>query len=210
MVRRGAVLADVGTDHAYLPIHLLKEGIIDRAVCSDINEGPLASARENLLEEGLSDRAELCLTSGAEMLSGKGITDCAVCGMGEIIENAPWLKNEGVHLILQPMTKHEILRTYLAESGFSVIEERYSFDEGKYYVAFLCKYSGKSYEISPYEAYFGALANGVITDSAQIGYLKGKLSALRKIMNGKMGAGLDFSEERSLIEEFSKRAEIQS
>ena len=47
-VRWGARFADVGTDHAYLPLFLLKEGIIDRAVCSDINEGPLANAREQL------------------------------------------------------------------------------------------------------------------------------------------------------------------
>ena len=215
MVRRGAVLADIGTDHAYLPIYLLKEGIISRAVCSDINAGPLASAEENLREEGLLSSAELYLTSGASALAGKGITDYAICGMGgeliaEIIENAPEMRGEGIRLILQPMTKHEALRCYLAESGFSVILEKYSFDEGKYYVALLCEYSGEKEVISPYCAYFGKNSEGEISDPSHIGYLRAKVSALEKIVAGKSRAGLDFSSEQALLDEFSRKTKIKA
>ena len=73
-VRQGAVFADVGTDHAYLPIFLLESGRILRAVCSDINEGPLASAVSNVSSAALSDRCEFVLCNGAASLSDKGIT----------------------------------------------------------------------------------------------------------------------------------------
>ena len=57
-VRRGAVFADVGTDHAYLPIFLLEEGKISRAVCSDINEGPLLNAEKNASEHGVLEKID--------------------------------------------------------------------------------------------------------------------------------------------------------
>ena len=215
MVRRGAVLADIGTDHAYLPIYLLKEGIITRAVCSDVNRGPLASAEENLREEGLLASAELYLTSGAAELRGKGITDYAICGMGgeliaDIIREAPALKERNIRLILQPMTKPEMLREYLAANGFDIIEERFSFDEGKYYVALLCEYSGTVREISPYDAYFGAFSTGEITDEAHIGYVRARAAALEKIIKGKKSAGKDFSEEQALVDTLSQKVTFKS
>ena len=103
-VRQGAYFADIGTDHAYLPLFLLEGGKIERAVCSDINAGPLETAKRNAEEYGLSDRIIFRLTSGAEGLSDMGITDYAICGMGgeliaEIIESAPHLKDGAVRLI---------------------------------------------------------------------------------------------------------------
>ena len=213
MVRRGAVLADIGTDHAYLPIYLLKQGIISRAVCSDINEGPLASARENLIEEGLLGSAELVLTSGAAALSDRGITDYAVCGMGgeliaDIIGAAPAMRGRGVRLILQPMTKHECLRAYLAAEGFRVLEEKYSCDEGKYYTALSAEFLAEPRAITEYEAYFGAGTEGDITDSARLGYINARASALKKIILGKRGAGVDFSAEQALLDELYEKTKI--
>ena len=78
LVRSGAVLADVGTDHAYLPIHLLSLGKIERAVASDINEGPLEKARTNVMQSGFSDKACTVLTNGAAALSESGATDYAI------------------------------------------------------------------------------------------------------------------------------------
>ena len=73
-VRQGAVFADIGTDHGYLPLALLRNGIIERAILSDINEGPLSSAMENARSAGLSDRCSFHLGDGAKELSGLGIT----------------------------------------------------------------------------------------------------------------------------------------
>ena len=127
-MRRGAYFADIGTDHAYLAIELLRSGKVERAVLSDINRGPLARAEENAREAGVLDRAELVLSDGASHLEAYPVTDVAVLGMGgeliaAIVSAAPCLKREGVRLILGPMTRPEALRRALFEGGFSIDDD---------------------------------------------------------------------------------------
>ncbi|MBR4835801.1 MAG: SAM-dependent methyltransferase, partial [Clostridia bacterium] len=110
LVRQNAIFADIGTDHAYLPLFLLESGRISFAYCSDINEGPLASARKNAEERGMVDKMDFILTDGATVLRDREITDYAICGMGgeliaDIIHRAPHLYDGGVNLILQPMSR---------------------------------------------------------------------------------------------------------
>jgi tRNA (adenine22-N1)-methyltransferase len=191
LVRQGAVFADIGTDHAHLPIFLLGEGRIKRAVLSDINEGPLASARCNCNQAGLSDKVEFFLTDGAAVLCDLGITDIAICGMGgeliaDIIANAPWLKNKELSLILQPMSKQAHLRRFLAENGFLIKDERYSSEGEKHYVALLVMYTGECREISDLESEIGSDFEEYVNKSAQIAYIKGKISAYDKAYEGKV------------------------
>ena len=75
LVRQNAIFADIGTDHAYLPLFLLESGRINFAYCSDINEGPLASARKNAEERGMVDKMDFILTDGATVLRDRGITE---------------------------------------------------------------------------------------------------------------------------------------
>ena len=75
LVRPGAFVADIGTDHAYLPIYLVGKGIATRAVASDINRGPLDRAASNIRAAGLEERITLLLTDGVVGLCGLGITD---------------------------------------------------------------------------------------------------------------------------------------
>ena len=193
-VRVGAVLADIGTDHGYLPLFLLREGRIQRAYLCDVNEGPLSSAKRNASADGLIDKCEFILTDGAAALSGKGITDYTICGMGgeliaRIIGDAAHLKVVGTRLILQPMTKQESLRKYLTSSGFSILDEKFSFDSGKYYVTLLAEYTGECREMSDTEAELGIDVPHT-TD--------------REALNGKRSGGYDASEEEarlSLIDE---------
>ena len=205
-VRQDAVFADVGTDHAYLPLFLLSEGRIARAVCSDIHEGPLAKAREHAAEYPFLSKMSFHLANGLDGLGGEGITDIAVCGMGgeliaEIIDRAPHLKDERVNLILQPMTKQEKLRVYLAAAGFEILSESYCFDAGKTYLCILAKYSGQCREISDLESEIGSNFKEYVNKSAQIAYIKGKISAYDKAYEGKVRGenSADF-EEKMLTE----------
>ena len=209
-VRQGAYLADIGTDHAYLPLFLLDRGVIGRAVCADINEGPLASAVENARECGLSDRITFKLTNGAIGLSDMGITDYAICGMGgeliaEIIDASEHLKDKGVHLILQPMTKQAHLRKYLAKEGFSILSEDYSHEAGRYYLTILAEYCGTAREISDFEAEFGTPPREEERTEEMRGYFEAKIRTLKKIRDGKKSSGELDIPEALIIEEYERR-----
>ena len=204
LVRRGAVLADIGTDHAYLPLFLLSEGRICRAVCTDINKGPLDSARRNVKEAGFESNADFVLCDGAAALADRGITDYTVCGMGgeliaSIIDRAPHLKDGGVCLVLGPMTRQGHLRRYLYSAGFEITTESYSFDAGKYYVCFAAKYTGIAREITSLEAEIGLSSSEYVNKDAQIGYLKAKLAAFERALNGKKIGGDDASAEEEIV-----------
>lgn len=148
LVQNGAVLCDVGTDHAYLPIYLCKKGIAVRAVASDIKEGPLARAGEHIKMHGLSDKISTRLTPGLSGMESEGFTDIVIAGMGgfmirDIIAAAPFVCDSGVALILQPMKNADALRLYLAENGFEITHERLSSDDGKIYQIMRAVYDGK-------------------------------------------------------------------
>lgn len=192
-VRQGARFADIGTDHAYLPLSLLSEGRIEYAVCSDINRGPLESARANAEALGLSDKVSFHLTDGALGLEDEGITDVAIAGMGgelilDIVSRAHFFKNKDLRLILQPMSRAGILRTGLYQLGFEIEDEEYSESAGKYYVTLCVHYSGEVKKLTPLEAEFGKREQlQTLTDEAR-GYLNSRRAALvREIRGKKMG-----------------------
>ena len=203
-VRQDAIFADIGTDHAYLPVFLLSVGRIKKAYATDINEGPLNKARENIASAGYSNAVELRLANGAEGLSDLGIEDYAICGMGgeliaDIIKASAHLMSEEVLLHLQPMSRQEHLRKYLGRSGFAVIGEGYSFDGGKYYLSLSAKYTGIKRNVSDEEAAFGDKNIEIVNKSAQIGYIKSKIRALKRAAEGKIEGGDQALSELALI-----------
>lgn len=212
LVRQDAIFADIGTDHAYLPVFLLNEGRIGYAYCSDINEGPLNSARTNVADAGFSDKVTFTLADGADALCGLGITDYAICGMGgeliaDIIDRAQHLKSKEVNLILQPMTKQAHLRSYLASHGFEILTESYSEDAGKYYVTFLATFSGERRDIDECEAELGSSGVETIGLLYKVNYLRTKIRAYRRAASGKMLGGESAPPELKLIE--AAEAEIK-
>ncbi|MBQ7363283.1 MAG: SAM-dependent methyltransferase [Clostridia bacterium] len=209
-VRAGGVLADVGTDHAYLPIFLLKSGKIKRAVLSDVNEGPLSTARENAEAAGVLDLCDIVLTDGAAELSDLGITDYAVCGMGgeliaRIVSEAPDMKREGVHLILQPMSRQAHLRRTLYNEGYSILDERYSAEGGKYYVTLLAEYTGEASAPCEEVLELGADIPHPCDEKEYVGYLITRRRALISVKKGKSLAKENTEREESLIRAIDKR-----
>ena len=200
-VRQGATFADIGTDHAYLPLFLLAEGKINSAILADINEGPLETAKQNAQDAGLYDKCRFFLTDGANGLDNEGITDAAICGMGgelivQIIDKAAFFRDTGVRLILQPMSHHADLRKYLADNGFKILYEEYSYSAGKYYVTVCAEYTGKPYKMSDAEYEFGKCR---VQSKEHKGYLNMRLKILEKIKGGKMIGAEDTSYENELI-----------
>lgn len=145
--RPGSAVADIGTDHAYLPIYLVQTGKAVRAIASDIAPGPLESARKNINAAGLAGLIELRLGNGLTTIGAQDADDIFICGMGglimsEMIGAAGWLKQGGKRLILQPMTKAYELRKFLFLSGFNIISEKAVRDAQKIYTVMCAEYAG--------------------------------------------------------------------
>ena len=205
LVRQGAVLADIGTDHAYLPLFLLQTGRIDAAFCCDVAEGPLARARENAATTPYTDRIRFMLTDGLHGLEGEAIDDIAICGMGgelicSILEAAPFVRDARYRLLLQPMTKQDALRSYLYSRGFRIEEEVYSVAEGKAYVAMCVSYDGCPRALSATEAMMGLTRHIAAEDTARAAYFMGRRRALASAVEGKRIGGCDTREDEMLIE----------
>lgn len=145
-VRQGAYIADVGTDHAYLPIVLLSEGRICGGVASDINEGPIERAREHIRACGMTELLTAKRCDGLSRLEEDHPEDILILGMGgeliaRILSDAPWTKTPTIRLILQPMTHAEVLRRFLLNEGYSIVDEVLVKDE-KIYQILCAEYSG--------------------------------------------------------------------
>lgn len=181
-VRKGARLADIGTDHAYLPIWLVKNGIIKHALACDINEGPLSAGKADVDQYGLSDNITLRLSDGLKCVNADEADDIVIAGMGgeliaKILSGCKWAKRAHKHFILQPMTKCEVLIRFLYENGFEIISQRACECDKKHYTVMLCHYTGHSDDISDSFCYMGKLD---VADEQSKKYLIHTVSHLQK------------------------------
>lgn len=137
LVPDGAKLVDVGTDHGFIPVKLLLDGRIQSAIASDIGAAPLDHARRTAEQFDVTDRINFRLCDGLCGISENEVDTIVIAGMGgdnisAILSAAPWTKN-GVLLLLQPMSKAEVLRRYLPANGYCVIAEKLVADKGVIY-----------------------------------------------------------------------------
>ncbi|MCD7716274.1 MAG: class I SAM-dependent methyltransferase [Lachnospiraceae bacterium] len=154
MVTPGSVLADIGTDHAYIPIYLVENRIIPHAVAMDVNRGPLARAGEHIREHGLEDAIETRLSDGLAGLHAGEAQSLVIAGMGGALtvrilrEGAQVLLADTLEafsdlhradampapeLILQPQSEVPLVRAHLEQNGFRIVREDMVFEDGKYY-----------------------------------------------------------------------------
>lgn len=152
LVDKGVRLADIGTDHAYIPIELLKSGKIDFAILSDINKGPLENARKEIRRQGLADKTDLRLGSGLEVLESGEVDQVIIAGMGgiliaDLIEKKLGLCKSLDKMILQPMQAQEDLRSYLNKRGFSIIDEYLVREDFRIYEIMEVRYGGGTQDI---------------------------------------------------------------
>ena len=207
LVRNGAVCADIGTDHAYIPIYLAQEGISNRILASDINEGPILSAQENIKKYNLEDKIETKIANGLDGIEDFKPTDILICGMGgeliaQIIEKSSYVKSEGIRLILQPMTSVRELREFL-QNGFSTVAENIVLDANKLYQIICVEYDGKYHEMSDAELEIGPknLENkGLLFEKL----LFSTIAKKRKKRDGMLSGGYDTSYIDKEIQELEK------
>ena len=185
-VREGSRLADIGTDHGYLPIALCQSGKIPSALACDINPLPLRSAEENIARFGLSKKIQTRLSDGLKEVSPDEADDVVIAGMGgelirDILTAAPWVKDGKKHLVFQPMTHHDDLIRWLVENGFAIIQQAAVRDDGKYYTVLSAQFTGDKTACDPYTALVGKLD---LHEENSRGFLSRSLQNLRNKSKG--------------------------
>lgn len=196
---------DVGCDHAYLSVALARAGAAVHA--ADLRPGPLEAARRTVLESGLASRIDLTLGDGLTAFSPTDCDAVAICGMGgetiaAILEAAPWTADGAHALILQPQTRAEELRRFLAEHRYTVEEERLAREGRRLYVALRARGGGPA---------LGAESRYLFTEKLRGDplfpeYLAALTRRTRRTLAGKQRAGLPAEEELAALKLLEEEA----
>ncbi|MCC8195724.1 MAG: class I SAM-dependent methyltransferase [Ruminococcus sp.] len=188
---RGGVLADIGTDHAWLPIYLVENGKCERAYACDIAEGPLSFAKKNIASAGFEDKIATVLSDGLTMLSDESISEIVIAGMGgemirDILANG-LEKAKTANLILQPNTRAWELVDWLCRNGFEIAEQKVVADGKFVYPVINAQYNGTEKVLTQAECLVTGLdLNEEISReylTAQIKRLRGATAGMKKALN---------------------------
>jgi len=181
----GNIMADIGTDHGYLPCALVEEGKYRRAFASDIAPGPMDHARRQIAMQHLEGRVTPLIAPGMEGLSNEPIDTVAIAGMGgEMIRDI--LKpgrGKRSRLILQPMTTEERLRYWLFGNGYMIEKECLTVEEARIYTVMSVTYTGRPVTASMASCYLGRTFLDNPPDLARR-YIGKKLAVLQKALKG--------------------------
>lgn len=189
-VEKGSRIADVGTDHGYIPIYLVESGIAQWAAAMDIRSGPLERARTHVAEHKLTDCIDIRLSDGVKALMPDEADSVIIAGMGgELIIH---ILDEGKHLwssvkewILSPQSDLQSVRSYLAENGFLIVQESMLEEEGKYYTVMKAVRGSMRYEKASYYRYGRNLIKA--SDKVLERFLHKEKSKLLNILNHMAG-----------------------
>ena len=184
MVPPSARLADVGTDHGYLPVWLLQNKRIKSAIASDIVQGPLNHARQTAAEYGVAG-IDFRLCPGLDAIAPEEADTVVIAGMGgetiqAVLSAAPWTAAGEHLLLLQPMTKTEYLRKWLVDNEYAFTQERLVFDKEHLYPVFAVR-CGKQPPLTAAQEYGGVLLDG---DPLYGTYLDERIGKLEKAIEG--------------------------
>lgn len=209
MVGPGMRLADVGTDHGYIPIYLVEKQVVPSAIAMDINEGPLERAKEHIREHGLSDKITTRLSDGLKNLKKEEADTMIAAGMGgglviHILSDGKDVAENLKELILQPQSELGKVREYLFAEGYRITEENMVLEDGKYY-PMMKVVPGQAPEEVPYseeELEFGRIllqkAHPVLKQ-----YLEREIKINTQIRDGLSAQDSDRARER--MEEIAER-----
>lgn len=164
LVPAGVRLADVGTDHAYLPAALVLEGKIPSAIAADLRPGPLSRAKITVREYGLNGKITFRLCDGLKGIGPEEVQAVAIAGMGgetiaSILAAAPWTREGDMTLVLQPMSSSSDLRLWLSQNGYQIVVEELAREGDTLYTALLVR-AGEMAPLTPAELWAGRNSAG--------------------------------------------------
>ena len=198
MVSKGCKIADIGTDHAYLPIFLAKNKLISKAIASDINKGPLKIAKRNIYQNGLENVIETRLSEGLKNIDENEVDEIIIAGMGgnlisEILDKCKYKNRFNKKFILQPMTCEYDLRLYLCNNGYFIEDERAIFCKNKVYTVMMARYINHKLIFSETYYYIGRILKNYNEDARL--YIE---KQIRDLKNKKKGSQylLDVASEK--------------
>lgn len=150
LIKKGSVVADIGTDHGYLPIFLVKNGIANRVTAMDVRKGPLKKAEDNIKAFGVEGQICLRLSDGLTALERDEVDTITISGMGGRLIQSILMKGmdkltRHTKLILSPQSEIREFRMFLKEQGFLVTKEHMLEEEGQFYVIIECVYMNADY-----------------------------------------------------------------
>ena len=185
-------MIDVGSDHGYLVLDLARRSYPGRLIASDINTGPLESAKRHAEAAGLSGRLEFRLADGLERCDPQAVDCIVIAGMGGdticgILDRAEWCMDPAYLLILQPMTRAEVLRYWLVNNGFSILTEDLVEDNGTIYPVLSARFGGTE-RLTDAECYTGAFEK-IRTLPLSKAFLLQQRSRFEKICRGLQRSG---------------------
>lgn len=148
-IKKGSVVADIGTDHGYLPIYLIKNGITNKVIAMDLRKSPLEKARKNAENECVSESIDFRLSDGLELLDKLEADTIVVCGMGgyvikRILEVGlkRQIFTDKTKFILSPHSEYGVLRKFLYENGFKITSEDNMYEKKWFYVIISAEFDG--------------------------------------------------------------------
>lgn len=213
LVPEGARVADIGTDHAYLPIELVKKGWVNFAVASDIAPGPLRNAKKDIKRAGLQGQIALRLGAGLTTIKPADQIDTVViAGMGgkliTSILNAGWLSGMRMPtLILQPNVAQPAVRSWLMVHNYQITKEELLREAGHSYEEIKAELRPRVYPLAPKQLLFGPLLlqkKGPVFQQKwqqQLAYLEKLITALRRARHPDVGRIWHLQAKIQLIKE---------
>lgn len=209
LVTPGLRLADVGTDHGYIPLWLTEQGVIPGAIAMDVNQGPLERARENIRNHGLEEKIETRLSDGVAALRPGEAESVVIAGMGgclmiKILEEGAEVLQTVKELVLQPQSDIDQVRRYLYAAGYQITKEKMILEDGKYY-PMMHVVHGIEEQLSDIEYLYGPCLLKK-KDACLKTYLEKEGRTLKQIKEGLAKRGTPKAEER--MEEIDEKLEL--
>lgn len=149
LIPDGLGCIDVGTDHGTIPVRLVRRGYPGRVLASDINAGPLNAARRTAAQTGVTGRIEFLLSDGLKLCPPDAVDTIVIAGMGgdlivKILDEAEWCMHPRYRLVLQPMTRAEVLRYWLVYNDFEILQECAAAEGDTLYQILTARFGGRT------------------------------------------------------------------